>query len=520
MSVASRLVRNSVFPGLGRLWISGTTFLILPYTIHQMGKPAYGALQDLFVIGMCFSYVDVGLALALPKYVSEYAARGDTDGLASTVNTGVAYYTCLAVFGAVAMLGLCGFFLRLEGLEADPVVVSAYYWAIACSAMNFAAMASRGILVGLQRADVINSVEVRVSIPILAATIWVLAAGKGLLGMIIVQFVQYACISAAITYFALTLLPVDRVNPFQASRFVLLRLLNYGWRIQFPAAALTAQGMIERTLISRIVGPAWVGLYSAGSRLIDAMRGFFYPALLSVVPAASHLDAVDEQEKLRALYERGTKVILALVFPVAAWLFAISLIFVRAWMGREDVSSLQTISNSIRFLVVCVAIQLTAGVCTSVARGLARLKPDLIASPLLVLLELGLGIPLGIHYRFNGIMTAGVIAFGVNTAVSIYLVHRSFGWPLAPAVIRQYVPPILVAMLVAAPLVWFNGVYCGQILAMNSVRGRILLSGWGLAETIIFGVVYVAIMWFARYISPTDLQSLSRASRGLRKAEV
>jgi O-antigen/teichoic acid export membrane protein len=510
-----------VFPGLGRLWISGTTFLILPYTLHRMGTPAYGVLQVLLFLSIYFMYADAGLTVALPKYVAEYAARRDSDGLAEVVNTGVAYYSALASIGLCIVLALGGFYLRLNSIPASLMYVSgtAYRWAAVCGAITFAAFPFRGILTGLQRTDVINAVEVTVSVPVLFATVWVLATGKGLLGMIVVQFVQYACISAAIAYYAVRLLPVDSVNPLRSSRSALLKLLSFGWRIQCPGVALIAQGQIERTLLANMLGPASVGLYSLGSRLVDAMRGVFYPALGAVVPAASHLDAVGEMDNLRALYERGTKVVLALMFPIAAWLFAISPIFATAWMGRYDPKALQTISASIRFLAVCAAVQMTAGVCMSVARGLARLKPDLIASPLLVAVELGLGIWLGVRYHFVGIMSAGVAAFAVNTAVSIALVHRSFRWPLLPSVVRQYLPPILVAVLVAAPVVWFNGAHGAQILAMGGLRQRVLLVGWAAGETVIYGAAYVAIMWFGRYMSPEDLRSLSRASRGLRSAE-
>lgn len=522
MSVASRLVRNSVFPGLGRLWVSGIAFIILPFMKHSMGGEAFGVLQDLLMFGIFFSYADAGFTVALPKYVAEYAARGEAEELQATVNTGLAYYLAMAVVGVPVLLALGGYLLRLNSVSLvnNPSAMHAYYWAIACGGIVFVAVALRGILIGLQRADVINAVEVSVSVPVLIVTVWVLATGKGLMGMIIVQFVQYAVISAAIAYYAVKLLPSGRINPFHPTLRSFRQLLNYGWRIEFPAGALMAQGMIERTLLSNILGPASVGNYAFGSKLIDAVKGFFYPALSAIVPAASHLEAVNQTENLRHLYERGTKVILGIACPISGWLFAIAPIFATVWMGSSSSpKDQQTVSASIRFLAICGATQLTAGVCMSVARGLARLKPDLIASPLLVVAELGLGIWLGREFHFAGIMSAGVIAFAVNTMVSIVLVHRGFEWPLAPAVVRQYVPPIFVAAMVAAPLVWINGAHISQILMMNTLKQRVVLAGYGVIETVIYGVVYVGIMWLAKYISPTDLQSLSRASRGLRKAE-
>ena len=513
MNVAAKLVRNSVFSAAARLWTAATTFFILPYMLQRMGDDAFGVYQLLVMLITYFMYVDAGLTTALPKYISEYAARDDREALTDVVNTGIAFYGIMALIGAVLSFLLTESYIHLiKTPEAlIPTAVISFYWIIAVTGITFASLAFKGILVGLQRIDLINVVEVAVSIPILVATIVVLVAGKGLLGMAIVQFAQYTMIGAATVVLAVRSLPAIRINPFRASLATFKRLFGFA-PTALPAFALIFQGQAERLLLANLLGPGAVGLYTFGAKVVDVLKVTFYPGLSAIVPAASHLDAIDAAESVRALYDRGTKYMLTVISPVTAWLFAITPVFIAAWMGGGGHGYTM---GAMRLLLIGATIQLASGVALSVVRGLGRMKPDLIASPIFVLTELVAGIVMGRIWGFHGILIAGTLAFLANSLVSLHLVHSSFRWPLGPALVKLYLPPLFVSGIAAAPVYWYNHITKARIIAHDSVAHRAELCGIGAVETVVFVAVYVVLIRLVRYISQDEMQSLMRAARGL-----
>lgn len=520
MSVAAKLVRNSVYSGAARLWNAGTTFIIMPYMFRRMGPNGYGVYQLLVPLLGFFIFADAGMSTAIPKYVSEYAAKEDNESLSDVVNTGVAFYALIAIVGMVIAAVFSRPYLRLINTPAEmmPEAMLSMRWIIAVTGLTFFVIAFRGILIGLQRVDISNVIEVVVSVPILFATIWVLYTGKGLLGMAIVQCSQYTLIGLAIIFYAVRLLPLTRVNPFRGSRETFRQLMSFGARVACPSIALLAQGQAERLMLASFLGPPAVGLYTFGQKVVDAWKVTFYPGLAAIVPAASHLDAVDASETVRALYERGTKFVLAIVYPTAAWLFVITPIFITVWMGPDEYGAHRGYSMmALRLVLIGASLQLTTGVAMSVARGLGRLKPDLIASPVLVFVEISVGIYMGRRWGFNGILFAGVLAFFANAVSSIGLVHRSFGWPLLPAFFKLYLPPLAVCAVVGAPLYYYNHIHRLQIVSHGSLVQRVELCFLGGIETIIFAVLYVVLIRLVKYVTPAEMQSLMRAGRGLGK---
>ena len=72
-------------------------FLLMPFTIHMIGKEMFGLWSLIFSVVGLFGLMDFGFATAAVKYVAERTGAGDTEGRNSILSTLLVIYTCIGV---------------------------------------------------------------------------------------------------------------------------------------------------------------------------------------------------------------------------------------------------------------------------------------------------------------------------------------------------------------------------------------------------------------------------------------
>lgn len=503
---------------LGRFWTAATTFFLMPFMLKVMGKDALGVWGLLLRILAFFTLFDIGIGAAITKYSAQYAAERDHEGLNRAINTASAFYLVLGSVGLVACVLLADLYLRF--IKTPPELMAAarmsFVWVIAVTVIIVMCTPFRNVLVGLQRLDVINGIEVAMSVPTLIATVWVLirsaTPGAALIAMGVVQFISYTLIYLLITGYAWKLTPGYRFNPRRASWASFLELIGYGTRSTVVSIAYLVQNQVEWLLPARFFGPGLVALYSFGAKPIEVWRNSVTPAFSAITGAASAM-SVREPERLRLLYERGAKISNVVLFGVGVWLIVIAPLFITAWMGVGYGAAMLTM----RALALAISILLSTGVATAILRGTGKLGPDVLAGLCLAALQIGLGVALGRAFGLRGLLTASVLSFGFAAIVLVYLAHRKMGWPELPLMMRLYVIPFSLAALAAAPLLWLNHLHRGTIVAQGVHRlgvSRLLLAAG--AETLAFIGLYLAVVFLTRYVNREELASLRAAIRGVR----
>lgn len=521
MSISSRIVRNSAFAAFGRIWTAATTFFVWPYMLRVLTEEGVGVWQLFLRIGLLLAIIDLGVAPALVKYVAEYAARGDTDRLNTSINSAVLFQLVLSAVVLVAGLLLTDAYLTF--IKTPPELFeSARYsfrWVVAVTALMLASAAFKPVLIGMQRLDIVSTIEVVVSLPILAATVWVLVAAdtpsEGLRGMGVVQFSQYATISLAIAWYAIKLLPTYHVNFRDASMSSLRGLLGYGWRASLCSMNVIVHAQAEWFLLARYLGPGTVGLYAFGAKMVDVWKNAVSPAFSTIVSAASAMNAQEGPDRLRKFYEQGTKLMLAVMHPIGIWLIAIAPIFMTAWMGMGYGMSMM----AMRYLALAAIAWLSAGVALSIARGVGILKPEMVATTVLAVSELVLGILVGPVYGYRGLLTVSVVAVALYLLVSVALIHRAMGIPFWSSLFRIYVPPFLLATIAGIPLMWYNHLLREEIVHAGLMNDRVLyLGAMGLVETILFFGAYLVFLRLSSYVTPAEFRALRQAIQGAKSS--
>ena len=112
------------------------------------------------------------------------------------------------------------------------------------------------------------------------------------------------------------------------------RLFSFGWRTQVSRLANLVTFETDVLIITLVLRDLELaGLYRIGVELANKMRQVPVVLMSALVPAAAHLDARRDEDRLRALYLRGTRYVAAVTIPLAAFTAGGAGLLMTAWQG-------------------------------------------------------------------------------------------------------------------------------------------------------------------------------------------
>lgn len=502
------IARNTVFVLLGRLVYVVGWLLVAPYMIGRLGLDRFGLWSLISVLSGLYLTFDLGLQSALTKFVAEFRAVGDRAGLRGIFTVGVLLYGALSLlFLALVVLlrgPLMDFFHVAPALrrEAAAAVVGA---AVAYGVMNFNLMFA-AILGGLQRLDVWNRISIGTTLLQLLGVWVVLAAGGGLVALIVNNAVSLLIGIALGWWWMRRLAPEIGFDPSSRATGLLLRLTRYSVALQIIGLGGLAQFQLDKVLYGRFLSLATVGNYELGLRVTMALWSLPSLLLPALLPAVAHLEASGERERVVRLYRRASRLVLAVAFPLAAAIAVLAAPLFTAWMGPgHGQAALATTA-----LGLLMGVNILTGVSSSVIRGVGR--PGLEAEYHVIATTLHLVLSLALIPRigFVGGLWGLVLSGWVGSLYFLWRFHRHLREPLGGFVVRVLARPLGVAVAagVAARFVVARG--GGDIAQLTRVQGLERLVAGG----VVFAVVAVAGLLLTRAVSLDEVRELARLALG------
>jgi O-antigen/teichoic acid export membrane protein len=424
MSVRETVARNTTYNAAGRILEAVISLVLARYIVGQVGLVGYGVWA---IVGVFTGYValfDFGLSSAFVKYIAEHAAREEHDEISAVVSTGFLYYlvigALLIAIGWPCVDGVMWVFSYFEFDALDAYNPGEVRFLLRGALILFAttgAMASfTAVQTGLQRMGITNALSAGASLVKVIGTIAFLEAGLGLRGLLFANACAFGAFAAASVVVAFRLVPGLRVSPATASARTFRQLFAFGWQAQI--AKLSNLIMLETDLI--VTGLVFkqsglVGLYKLGVELANKMRQVPTLLLSALVPAASSMDAREEEEQLQRLYVVSTKYVAAVGIPLALFTVGCAGVLMRTWMGPRE--GIETAAWVLRIMALGYIANIVPGAGVAVALGKGRpdlqMKAGVIATVSNILLTITL------------VLTIGFWGIPIATAASLVL---SWAW--------------------------------------------------------------------------------------------
>jgi O-antigen/teichoic acid export membrane protein len=509
VSVRRTLTRNTAFNALGRGWdaLAGLVLLALtPYIVGKVGLPQWGIWALVSAFTGWVSLLDVGVGSGFSKYIAEHAARDEHRKVSEVVSTGLCYYLVLG--GLMAGLAwpavgwLVDFAATLDpdrfGDLANPALLDdvrfLFRWGVVLFAVSMSVSAFTAVQTGLQRMGITNVLSFGASIIRIVALVVFLEAGCGVRGLLYTNAVVLGAFGLSSIIVAFRLAPSLRVSPRWVTRAAFRKLFSFGWRTQVSKLADLVMFQTDRIVIGLAMGDfGMVGQYRIGEEPAMKMRQLPQFLLMALLPAASDLDARDEQERLRELYLRATKYVAAVAVPLAAFTAGTAGPLMRLWMGE----GYETSAWVLRILAVGLIANIVPGAGVSIALGKGRPDVQMKAGIIATVSNIVLTVTLYLTMGFYGIPLATALSMVISWAWFAWAMDRVVG--VGPGTLLE----TAVQWPIAASLPGFAACvslgYWFSDLAGRPLNGAVVLACAG-----VFGALYLVLLRLLPFLDAFD----------------
>ncbi len=496
-NISDKIIRNTLFNTVGTFWQIIITLVLTPYIISYIGIERFGIWAIVGVLTGYFGLLDFGIGTGFVKYISEYHTKNDYKKINQIINTGVTFYSILAILiiivGLFFINPLLSIFSISEELHSEAQFVFMLGIIIFC--LSNALSAFGAIQNGLQRMDITNKISIAVSIPMVIGTIYFLESGYGLRGLMINNAIIFSISSIINIIIGLKLLPELRLSPFLFDKEMLKKLFSYGYKLQISRFAQLVSFQTDKLLITYFLGIGLVVFYQIGSSITQLMRQIPLLVVSALIPAASEIEARNGRESLNELYLRGSKHLIFISTPLLFFVIINASLIVRTWMGE----GYEMAVSIIQILAIGYYANTVTGVASSIASGVARTEFEMKFGSFMAILNLCLGIILIIKIGFIGVVIGTTISLTISSLFFMKAFNKYLGCLLSDY-IQLFYKPLFSCIIPTLIILFLNYHFWPSIVLSDRL---VNLSILGL-KSIIFGGIYIIIILSWGYIDEKD----------------
>jgi O-antigen/teichoic acid export membrane protein len=309
----------------------------IPFAVKGLGDDGFGILSIAWIILGYLTLLDFGLAKATMKFVAERPdpwQDGDIPQLIWTAVT-IAFITGMAAAGIITLVAphLVNSILKIEPKYIIEAEKAFFYVALSLPFM-LASTSLKGVLGALQRFDLVNVVQVPVSI--ISIVIPALSFPFGWSVSTVVLLIVITRASASFGYLLLCInqLPF-LIEKFSISTAVLRKLLSYGGWITITGIISPVLVYLDRFLIGTLISMSAVTMYAAPFEAVNRLRIFPIALMRTFFPEFSALSSRGNRAEVEKLAVRSIKYILLPVGIVALILFVFAPDILELWLGTR-----------------------------------------------------------------------------------------------------------------------------------------------------------------------------------------
>ena len=333
----ARLAKNILSNWTCYIFSMALNFFVAPFVVRHLGNEQYGVWTIVLSLTGYLGLLDLGVRGAVTRYTAQYHAQGNHNRTNETTSAAMATFL-LTSFVALMVAAILAVFVvqRLkipqESVLAARVVLLVTGANICVSLVNGV---YGGVLVGLQRFDLTNGVEIANSALRALAIVVALHSGLGIITLAFIQLLFTVTRFAANYRLAHRYYPELRVRPLQADRVNLKSVFSFSFftfLMQISASLIYAS---DNIVIASYLPAASVTFYAIGGNLVEYARAVVAGVSQAVSPLASSLQARNDVAGLRRLVLRSSQLGTMVAAPIAATFVSRGGHFIGLWMGQQ-----------------------------------------------------------------------------------------------------------------------------------------------------------------------------------------
>jgi O-antigen/teichoic acid export membrane protein len=461
---------------------------LAPFVVRHLGNTAYGVWVLLVALVGYLGYLDLGVRGAVTRYVARFRSAADHAAAGRIASAAFTAFTltggvAIVVSSVLAALAARAFHVpaELQGVARAVLVLGG--WNVAASLISGV---FGGIVIGLQRFDYGNAVEIVTQGVRAGAIVAALRAGGGLIALAAIQLAVSVLRGAADVWLSRRLYPELRVRWGVWDRAALKLIFGFG----LTSSLLQVLGGVvlysDSLVIGAFLSAGLITFFAIASSLADYARVLVSGVSQTLTPLVSALEGEGQQERIRGALLTGARVATLVVTPIAVTFLLRGETFIALWMGAAYGASSGAVLR-----ILAVALWAVAGyqVVVAAMMGVGRhggLVPALLA-------EAVCNVALSVWW----VRTHGIAGVAWGTAVprlafsllfAPWYARRAVGVSMRALWLQGWVRPSLAMLPFAAATVLAERFWPAHHLALYFAQVAVLLplaglGGWWICLT-------------------------------------
>lgn len=334
-----RGLKGNVLASYGRfLVVMAVQFALTPIILKAVGAEDFGLWSLTFAVMGFLGLMDGGLATSAVKFIAECRGSGDTERRNKIASTLLALYLGLAGVATIAVFALSlGYVHWFHLPEAKAGIALSLLWLLALRSVIFALPLSlfHSLLFGEQKNALLSAVQAGATV-VYAAAVWI--ALKLGAGIIIVGAINLVAMLAEYGVYALLVrrvVPGLKLSLGLAERSQLKTLMGFSGAQLLVNIAQLVRLRTDPILVQLFCGLEPVAAYAVALRIAESALLLIKQAVNVLAPVIAQLHGAGETEKIKALYVRGSKFVLAGASVLSVALACLAREVVTLWVGPQ-----------------------------------------------------------------------------------------------------------------------------------------------------------------------------------------
>lgn len=338
------------------VWTALIGLAVIPLYLKYLGIEAYGLIGFFVTTQALLQLLDMGLAPTINREVARYSATGNMQEAGKLLHTLAVVYWSMAGVIALSIIALAPliaeYWLQPKHLAQQTIehavmlmgLVVASRWPIGLY---------QGALIGAQRLAVSSGVSITMATFGNLGAVAVLAFVSPTIEAF---FIWQACVG--LIYAATMRWAAWRIiGRIKEARFDIGKLKQI-WRFAVGMSGITLSGLVftqlDKVMLSKMLGLEEFAHYMLATVIVSGLYILIMPMFNVVYPRLSALVVTGDTAKLSDLYRLGTRMLAAVLFPLAMLLVVFSEDLVSIWTGNPDIASI--VSPILSLLVIGSAL--------------------------------------------------------------------------------------------------------------------------------------------------------------------
>jgi O-antigen/teichoic acid export membrane protein len=402
------------------------SFVLTPIILNRIGQEQYGiwVFLSIFAASGYFSILDMGMQNSAIKYIAQYHASGDKEELKHTINSVLLFFICMGIIAGVILFVFNYFFLSMlfnvpkQYLETVRMLVNL----IALSFLfQFPAMGFSAVVEGLQRYDILRGVTIICSLLNMVLIIYFLTSENGIVFLTVVSLLTSLAI-ALLYLAATTLIAGHRINLLHVRISSFKNLFAMGWKLILSRIAGLIFNSTQKIIIAMMLTMSIMTQFDIISRVYMIVASIMSLMNGALIPFASDLQAVNDEERIRLLFLKATKYAVIITMPALVFFMSFSREFISIWIG----TSYSDLAPLTMFLLSHCFLTVLTGVGGTMMVGMNRVEELLKVAVFAALLNIIISVMAAKSFGLSGLVAATVISYAIAHAIYIWMFKQIF----------------------------------------------------------------------------------------------